>query len=277
MDRQTKQAGQAILPPGSGRETLRDVPVQDICGISEGIASPLELNEATTCGKVVVLLITVLPGRWDNIGGWLWQVCDGYDPALLVLDAPSPQTMRHGKVMLPDTKYTKTIEIFMCHMAEKVTARLPRHDYVAGTCGIGLWPLMGWVGGAYRTVPCNDSREIMRLGREMMRIRWLGNSVFHIHINVFDPKSAVAQGDRSQPATGCKGAINQAMDAINRRYSEFTLSPAPLLEHSEMPNVISPAWKPFGHRETIRSGGYGKAPASHCDIAPDISGLPGVG
>jgi DNA polymerase-4 len=42
------------------------------------------------------------------------------------------------------------------------------------------------------------------------------------------------------------------MDDINRDFGEFTLAPARLLKRSDMPNVIAPAWKPDGHRETIK-------------------------
>ena len=41
------------------------------------------------------------------------------------------------------------------------------------------------------------------------------------------------------------------MDDINKRYGEFSLTRANLLHRSEMPNVIAPAWKPYGHRQTI--------------------------
>ena len=41
------------------------------------------------------------------------------------------------------------------------------------------------------------------------------------------------------------------MDAVNRRYGELVLAPARLINRSSMPNVIAPAWKPFGHRQTI--------------------------
>jgi DNA polymerase-4 len=45
--------------------------------------------------------------------------------------------------------------------------------------------------------------------------------------------------------------VNAVMDEINRRYGEFALAPARLLGRSSMPNVIAPAWKPYGHRQTI--------------------------
>ncbi|MGK0298717.1 MAG: hypothetical protein ACI9XC_002340, partial [Gammaproteobacteria bacterium] len=45
--------------------------------------------------------------------------------------------------------------------------------------------------------------------------------------------------------------LNRVMDNINKRYGEFTLARANLLNRSDMPNVIAPAWKPYGHRQTI--------------------------
>ena len=45
--------------------------------------------------------------------------------------------------------------------------------------------------------------------------------------------------------------IRSPMVDINDRLGEFTLSPANLLNRSDMPNVIALAWKPYGHRRTI--------------------------
>ena len=45
--------------------------------------------------------------------------------------------------------------------------------------------------------------------------------------------------------------LNDAMDNINERYGELTLAPARLLNKSDMPNVIAPAWKPDGLRQNI--------------------------
>jgi DNA polymerase-4 len=42
-----------------------------------------------------------------------------------------------------------------------------------------------------------------------------------------------------------------AIDRINNKYGEFTIAPATILERSTMPNVIAPAWRPDGHRQTI--------------------------
>ena len=44
---------------------------------------------------------------------------------------------------------------------------------------------------------------------------------------------------------------HQAMDDINKRYGAMTLASARLLDRSSMPDVISPAWKPEGHRKSL--------------------------
>jgi DNA polymerase-4 len=55
----------------------------------------------------------------------------------------------------------------------------------------------------------------------------------------------------SQAEDKTRSLLNNAMDNINERYGELTLSPARLLNRSDMPNVIAPAWKPDGLRQTI--------------------------
>ena len=45
--------------------------------------------------------------------------------------------------------------------------------------------------------------------------------------------------------------LNRAMNTVNDRYGEFTVIRASLLHRSDMSNVIVPAWKSYGYRQTI--------------------------
>lgn len=89
----------------------------------------------------------------------------------------------------------------------------------------------------------------------------MGQGVFQVQVTALDPtptnlqQELFTECDRSNPT-------DTVMDSINQRYGEFTLAPANLLGRSKMPNVISPAWKPFGHRETI-SGKFKKEAESN--------------
>ncbi len=46
-------------------------------------------------------------------------------------------------------------------------------------------------------------------------------------------------------------ALINAMDSINEKYGIYTISPAQLLEKTNMNDVIAPAWKPNGWRKSV--------------------------
>ncbi len=91
----------------------------------------------------------------------------------------------------------------------------------------------------------------MELCRIFMTREWHGQAVFQVQITALDPHPADEQMEMFVPDRGRLERLNQTRDQINRRYGEFALAPARLLLRSDMPNVIAPAWKPSGHRETI--------------------------
>jgi DNA polymerase-4 len=110
----------------------------------------------------------------------------------------------------------------------------------------------------------------MRLARKMLEDCWQGEGVHQVQVTAIDPRAQSGQlelfgpepeqnirpntrqaADKMADAT-TNATTNSTMDRINTRYGEFALTPARLLNRSNMPNVIAPAWKPFGHRQTIQ-------------------------
>ena len=50
----------------------------------------------------------------------------------------------------------------------------------------------------------------------------------------------------------CGALLERVLPDLDAEYyGEFALAPARLLNRSSMPNVIAPAWKPYGHRQTL--------------------------
>jgi len=92
----------------------------------------------------------------------------------------------------------------------------------------------------------------MQLCREVLDRLWDGRGVHQIQVTALDPQAANSQLELF-PEAGMQDekAASDVIDQVNRRYGEFVLAPARLLNRSDMPNVIAPSWKPFGHRETI--------------------------
>jgi len=247
-----KPDGLTVIPPWRAAATLAPLPVTELCGIAGGIGRFLAARGIHRCGDMKRLPVSVLADRFGDIGRRIWLMCQGRDPAPVTLDVPPPKTIGHGKVMPPDTSDIEVILTFLLHMSEKVAARLRRHGMRAQHFYIGLRTESGWLAGKPVSArPIDDGASLMALCRDFLQRYWRGQGVHQVQVTALDPSVGGLQPDLFEQEPAAHRDLNTVMDDINHRYGEFTLAPARLLQRSHMPNVIAPAWKPFGHRETI--------------------------
>jgi len=247
-----KPDGLTVIPPWEAAQRLHDVPVTALCGIAEGIGGFLAQHGVRRCGEIRHLPISVLARRFGNPGRRIWYMCQGQDPEKLQCEVPAPKSIGHGKVVPPATRDREVLLTYLLHMSEKVGTRLRRHRLQATTFFIGLRTDAGWVGGKLRcALPAADGREIMTLCRRVMDEAWTGQGVHQVQVTALDPVPEGNQLELFDALDEEQREVNAVMDEINRRYGEFALAPARLLGRSSMPNVIAPAWKPYGHRQTI--------------------------
>ena len=248
-----KPDGLTIIPPWEAEERLRNVPVMELCGINKGIGSFLAARGVYTCGDMIHLPIGELGKRFGNPGRRIWYMCQGKDPDKVLTTVAPPKSIGHGKVIPPDTRSMQVLLTFLLHMSEKVGARLRRHDMVAQTFSIGLRSSEDWLGLKLQTpVPVDDGLIIYELCKETLECSWRGEGIYQVHVGALDPQLKNGQLQLfSENNLPDRNIANRVIDLINERYGEFAVAPARLLNRSTMPNVISPSWKPFGHRETI--------------------------
>ena len=247
-----KPNGLGVIPPWEARERLHDVPVTKLSGIAKGVGRFLFEHGVETCGQVPQLPISVLAGRYGNIGRRIWLMCQGLDPERIHLEVAPPKSVGHGKVMPPDTTHADIIQTYLLHMSEKVGSRLRRHQLEASHFLIGLRTRYGWLGEKPRlAIPTDDSRSIFHLGQEVVARCWRGQPVGQIQITALNPQPRGGQLELFGEPDARREQTNQAVDQVNQRYGELTVAPARLINKSDMPNVIAPSWKPKGHRQTI--------------------------
>jgi DNA polymerase-4 len=247
-----KPDGLTVIPPWEAAQRLRDVPVTALCGIAKGIGRFLAEHGVVTCGDMRHLPISVLARRFGNPGRRIWYMCQGQDPAALQRDVPPPKSIGHGKVLPPGTRDPGLLRTWLLHMSEKVGARLRRHGLQAATFFIGLRTSEGWIGGKLRTaLPTDDGGIIMALCDRVMHEMWSRQGVHQVQVTALNPVNTGNQLELFAVTDEARREVNAVMDAVNCRYGELVLAPARLLKRSSMPNVIAPAWKPFGHRQTI--------------------------
>ena len=246
-----KPDGLTVIPPWQSRQRLKDVAVTELCGIAGGIGRFLAEHGVHICGDMAKLPISVLARRFGNPGRRIWYMCQGADPAPLQTNVPPPKSIGHGKVMPPNTQDKQVLLLYLLHMSEKVASRLRRHSLQAQKFYIGLRCADGWLASKQRSVTAtDDGHQIMPLCRQFLEQRWQGQGIHQVQVTALDPRPAHGQLDMFNQEDEMSG-VNCVMDSINERYGEFTLAPARLLNRSSMPNVIAPAWKPYGHRQTI--------------------------
>ncbi len=247
-----KPNGLTIIEPWRSAEVLSTVPVTDLCGIKKGIGGYLAQRGVHVCGDMHRLPISELSRRFGNIGRRIWHMAQGQDPDELHMEVKDPKTIGHGKVIPPNTRDLATISIYLMHMAMKVGRRLRKHEFQAQQFSIGLLSSEDWIGAKYKTTfPCDDGFLIYELCRDFLKRHWSGQGVYQVHIRALDPKPKSMQSDLFFERDEKRERLNAAIDQINKKYGEFTVCPAPLINRSDMPNVIAPSWRPFGHRETI--------------------------
>lgn len=247
-----KPNGLFSVPPWEAREYLSALPVTELSGIATGIGSYLNDRGVYVCEDMQHLPIGELASRFGNLGRRIWYMAQGQDPEPIKQSVAAPKSIGHGKVMPPNTKSLTTVKMYLHHMAEKVAARLRKHELEAQTYFIGLRTNQGWIAQKMQTyMSTDDSRDIKKLTNVFLRQEWERQGCSQVQITALDPKRAGCQLCLFEQGNKQHEQINLTMDKINQRYGEFTLAPANLINRSEMPNVIAPAWKPFGHRKTV--------------------------
>ncbi|MFK7794910.1 MAG: DNA polymerase IV [Gammaproteobacteria bacterium] len=250
--KKAKPNGLFAVPPWQAEDYLSNVPVTELSGIAKGIGTYLNDRNVYVCAEMKSLPIGDLAGRFGNLGRRIWYMAQGLDPDPVRQSMAAPKSIGHGKVMPPNTKSFTTIKMYFHHMAEKVAARLRKYNFEVRYYFVGVRTDEGWLAEKMQTeTPTNDSQQIKQLTNIFLDNAWQRQGCSQVQITALNPKRQGHQLSLFDEKDTQREQINLAMDKINQRYGEFTLAPANLLHRSEMPNVIAPSWKPFGHRKTV--------------------------
>jgi DNA polymerase-4 len=248
-----KPDGLTLINPDDAEAVLAPQLVTELSGINKGTARFLAQYGVFRCGDMKKIPISIPAKRFGNLGRRIWLMAQGKDPDSIVRNVKLPKTIGHGKVMPPETDDLATILVYFQHMSEKVAARLRRHKFKANQFYIGLKTQVGWLQAKTSTsFATDDGKVIFDLCRRFTSQYWLGQGVWQVQVTAINPHSEQQLDLFCDLSSDNKQSqLNNTIDQINQRYGEFTIAPSRLLKRSEMPNVIAPAWKPFGHRKTI--------------------------
>jgi len=244
-----KPNGLTIIPPDKVQSTMQHVQVDQLCGINKGVKGFLNARGVYTCGDMKNIPISVLAERFGNVGRRIWLMAQGLDPDPVKTSINAPKSIGHGKVLPPKTNDKRKLFTFYQHMSERVAARLRKHNMVSNRYFIGWQSYDDSFGTTENTHATNDGKLIFDLCKKILDTQWNGQSIFSIQVTAIEPFSDIGQTDLFTIPEN--KALNKTIDAINGKFGKNVVRKGLMIDDLETPDVISPAWKPSGHRQTI--------------------------
>lgn len=249
-----KPDGIVLISPEDIDTVLENLPVHEICGIGPSLTRSLASLGIRTCGELGRACPRELTGHFGVMGQRLQEMGRGIDGDPVVpleqQQAEESKSIGHSMTLAEDCMDNTMIERHILHLSEKVGRRLRRGMYSGRTVTLTLRYADFHTFSKQRRLrqAVDHGLEIHAATVGILRevalqqpIRLVGVSVSHLEKNA--PQMALFDDDRKRKTTAI------AMDDINDRYGDFTVTWGTLADRSDHGKVISPAWRPAGDRQ----------------------------
>ena len=250
--KEKKPNGFIVVPPWESEDFLARKLVTDLCGVATGIGEFLAELGVKYCKDMKKIPISILGKRFGTPGKRIWYMAQGKGFDDINLTVCAVKSIGHSKIMPPNTRNKNIVLTYIQHMSEKVAFRLRQNNLQSQKFFFKLKSRKKSIKDEFKTeLMTNDGYEINQYCRKIFLDKSVGQEFYQVKLIALNPYVSNKQSDMFYKNTKKRDSINKVMDIINLNYGEFKLAPARLVNRSNMPNVISPAWKPYGHRQTI--------------------------
>ncbi|RLC41913.1 MAG: DNA polymerase IV [Candidatus Coatesbacteria bacterium] len=223
-----KPMGETVIAHNEIEEVLENLPVDALPGIGTKLAIRLKGLGITTCGELGRAPVGLLKARFGVVGIALKAMGQGVADTPLVpyYEVPEAKSVGHSVTLPEDIYDMERVKGVVFSLSEKVGRRMRRRGYrgrrVQAVVRRGDFTSVV----KHRTLkrPTDDAREIYKtavgliegIGIDERGVRMLGVSVSLIEIGG-EILPLFEGGMRER-------ALIEALDAVNDRYGEFTVS-----------------------------------------------------
>jgi len=249
-----KPDGLVLISADDVSEVLENLPVKELCGIGPNLTRHLAAMGIHTCGNLGRAPVLQLISRFGIIGERLRNMGlgledDPVDP-LDLREEEEAKSIGHSMTLDEDCSDIIMIERHILQLSEKVGRRLRRGLYGGRTVSLTMRYTDFHTFSKQRRLrhAVNHGLDIYQAAQGLLRetrllqpVRLVGVSVSSLERRMVEIPLFVDERKR-------KTAI-EAMDEINDRYGEFTVTWGTLAERYRHERIISPAWRPTGDRQ----------------------------
>jgi DNA polymerase-4 len=248
-----KPDGLVLISPDDIPEVLEDLPVNELCGIGPNLTRNLAAMGIHTCGDLGRAPLRQLTAWFGVIGERLHNMGLGIDDDPVELMNPPEEeakSMGHSMTLHDDCSDIAMLERHILQLSERVGRRLRRGLYSGRTVSLILRYADFRTFSKQRRLrhAVNHGLDIYAAAQAILHetqllqpVRLVGVSVSSLEKNVVQLPLFIDEQKRK--------FVADAMDSINDRYGEFTITRGTLAEWFRHARVISPAWRPSGDRQ----------------------------
>lgn len=248
-----KPDGLVLITPGDVPQVMEDLPVKELCGIGPNLTRRLAALGIRTCGELGRTPLGRLTARFGVVGERLRDMGRGEDDEpVMPLEAQEEEeakSMGHSMTLAEDCTDRTALERHILHLAEKVGRRLRRGGYRGRTVSLVLRFADFHTFSRQRRLrhAVNHGLDIHAAAMGIFRGLELAQPVRLVGVGVSGLERRAAQMPLFEDERK-RSFVAEAMDEINDRYGEFTVTWGSLTERERHERVISPAWRPGGNR-----------------------------
>jgi len=232
---------------------LETLPVKKLWGIGPRTEEKLRAMGITTCGALGRASLRVLVKAFGTIGEQLKDMGNGRLDRPIDVVAAEPKSIGHSITLPKDIWQREEITACLLRLSDKVGRRARRHGHQGRRVTLTVRYTDFKTFTEQITLPActNDTGEIYRSAvaiidsiRLSKRIRLLGICLSSLETDG-GQMLLFQEGSREKRA-----ALAKAVDAVNDKFGEHTITLGSAATGDEGPGVISPAWRPSGVRNS---------------------------
>lgn len=119
-----KPNGYLVIPPGTGKDFLKNQPISILCGIGPKIERFLNQQSVYMCQDINRIPISLLSSRFGQLGREIWHMCQGNGSATLHPPSQYPKSMGNSKCIEPRIYHPQELVPLYDRLCQKLCKRL---------------------------------------------------------------------------------------------------------------------------------------------------------